>query len=133
MPSVRDIGVPSLCWNRCSSAAAGVVVHQEGAAADAGRLRLDQGQHHLHGDRRVDRRAALLEHLVSGIDRQRIGGRDHVLARRPAGLVGIPGGDFGRALGGLLGVCGEYERRGGQHRKGAGKGEQLRLDHGLSG
>ena len=30
--------------------------HQESAAADAGRLRLDQRQHHLRRDRRIDRR-----------------------------------------------------------------------------
>ena len=58
-----------------SSAAAGAVsrpviglypaaagVQQEGAAADAAGLRLDQRQHHLHRDGRVHRRAAGLEH-----------------------------------------------------------------------
>jgi hypothetical protein len=93
-PVVRDSGLPSGSWNRCSSADGGavsrpskdctllaVVVHQEGAAADAGRLRLDQRQHQLGGDGGVDRGAALLQHLVAGFDRQRIGGGHHVFAR----------------------------------------------------
>ena len=64
-------------------------MQQERAAADAAGLRLHQRQHHLHGDRGVDRRAAGLEHLVAGVGGQRVGRRDRELASRPAGLVGV--------------------------------------------
>ena len=41
--------------HRLSFFSRGVVKEQEAAAADAGGLRLDQGQHHLDRDGRVDR------------------------------------------------------------------------------
>ena len=52
-----------------------IVVHEERAAGDTGALRLDQPEHRLHGDRGIDRLAALLENLDARIDRQRIGSR----------------------------------------------------------
>ena len=52
---------------------------QEPAAADAGGLRLHQRQHHLHGDRRIDRIAALAQDVEPGLRRQRIGGNDHLV------------------------------------------------------
>ena len=56
---------------------AGVVVDHEGAAAETGALRLDQAQHRLHRDRRIDGRAALAQHLDARRHRQRIGRRHH--------------------------------------------------------
>jgi hypothetical protein len=53
-----------------------VPVQQEGAAADAGGLRLDEAQHHLHRDRRVHRTAAAREHRTACLDRQRMRCRD---------------------------------------------------------
>jgi hypothetical protein len=55
--------------------------HHEGPAAEARRLRLDQTQNRLHRHRRIDRRAALAQHLQPGLDRQRIGRRDERPAR----------------------------------------------------
>jgi hypothetical protein len=120
MPSVRDSGVPSGRWNRCLAAVEGlhllaVVVHQEGAAADARRLRLDQGQHQLGGDGGIDRAAALFQHRVAGLDGQRIGRRHHVLARGPAGLFVPAAGRLRGLLQGLDGILGDG---------GAGKGGQ---------
>lgn len=73
-------------------------MRQEGAAANAARLRLDQRQHHLHRNGRVDGRAARLEHLVARVGGQRVGrGHGKLLggptlvfggARRALGLVG---------------------------------------------
>src|SRR5262249_27593359 len=51
-------------------------VQHERPAADAGSDRLSQAEHHLHRDRRVDRGAAALEHVVPRIDRERMRGRD---------------------------------------------------------
>jgi len=51
-------------------------VQQECAAGDPGALRLDESEHRLHRNRRVDRVAPLAQNLKSGIDRQRIGGSD---------------------------------------------------------
>ena len=62
--------------DRADDTRAGLVVHQEGAAADAGALRLDEAEHGLDGHRGVDGLAALLENLHPRIHRQRIGG-DH--------------------------------------------------------
>ena len=71
---------------------------QERAAADAGRLRLGQPEHQLHGDRRVDRRAALREDRVAGVDRVRIGRRDHPVPRGDRLLVDPAGRMLGRGL-----------------------------------
>ena len=57
-------------------------VQEERAAADAGGFRLDQPQHHLHRDRRIDRRAAAREHRIAGLRRERMRRRDHELPRR---------------------------------------------------
>ena len=51
-----------------------VVVQEECAAGDPGALRLDESEHRLHRNGRVDRVAPLAQNLESGIDRQRIGG-----------------------------------------------------------
>ncbi len=49
-----------------------VVMQQEPAAADAGGLRLDQSQHHLHGNRGIDRTAAFAQDLPPRLHRQRM-------------------------------------------------------------
>ena len=54
-----------------------VEMQQEAAAADARGLRLDDAQHHLHGDRRIDRRAAAAQDVEPGLGGQRVGRRDH--------------------------------------------------------
>ncbi len=63
-------------------AVAGIVMKHEGAAAESRTLRLHQPQNRLHGDRRVDRRAAGLEDFDAGRHRMRIGRRDHERPRR---------------------------------------------------
>ena len=88
----------------------------EGAAADAGGLRLHQGQHQLHRDGGIHRRAARLDHLIAGIHRQRVGGGHHEGTALPALLVGPATGGLGgdQGLGGrsimegiLRGAAGE--------------------------
>jgi hypothetical protein len=49
------------------AAVAGVVIVEEGAAAEARALRLDQREHGLDGDRRVDRAAAAAEDVHAGL------------------------------------------------------------------
>ena len=71
-------------------AAAGVEHHHEGAAAEPRGLRLHQPQHRLHRHRRIDRRAAVAQHLQSRLDRQRIGG-GHEGPARERGLDGRRG------------------------------------------
>src|SRR5205814_5127091 len=61
---------------RAQLAAPGIVVEEEGAAADAGALRLDEPEHRLYRYRGVDRLASPGEDLEPGIDGERIGGRD---------------------------------------------------------
>ncbi|MNX97196.1 hypothetical protein D3C86_1295510 [compost metagenome] len=56
-----------------------VPVHDEGAATDAGGLRLHQRQHGLHGDSGVDGRAPRAQDLAPGLGGQRIGRGSHVL------------------------------------------------------
>ena len=109
-----------------------VVIHQERAAADAGRLRLDEREDQLRRDGRVDRRAALLQHLVARLDGQRIRGRHHVLACGPAGLLAIAARGLGGALQGrrVLGDCNGGIEGGGQYAA-HDEGEQL-LDHTIS-
>ena len=70
-------------------------VQQEGAAADAARLRLHQGQHHLHGNGCVDGRTPGLEDLVARIRGQRVGGGHGKFLGGPAGLFGVAGRAFG--------------------------------------
>jgi hypothetical protein len=58
------------------------VVHEhEAAAANAGRLRLDETEHELNRDRCVDCAAALRQHAVARIRRERIRRCDHPMAR----------------------------------------------------
>ena len=45
-------------------------------------MRLDHAQHHLHRDRRIDRRAAAAQHVEACLDRQRMGGGNHLLRFR---------------------------------------------------
>ena len=59
-----------------------VVIVEEGAAADARALRLDQRQHRLDRDRRVDRASAALQHLDLRPRGQRVGGDDERSPRR---------------------------------------------------
>ncbi len=62
-----------------------VEMEQEPAAADAGRLGLDDIEHHLRGDRRVDRTAAAGQRAHAGVHGVRVRGGDHV-----ASSVGDP-------------------------------------------
>ncbi len=59
--------------------------HDHRAATDPGRLRLNQGQHRLHRNRRINRRTALTQHLAPGLGGQRIGSGGHVFA----GVTGL--------------------------------------------
>ena len=72
-----------------------VGVQQECPTANAAGLGLHQGEHHLHGDGRIDGRAPGLEYLVTGIGRQRVGGCHSKLGCGPAGLFGIARSAFG--------------------------------------
>ena len=72
-----------------------VVDQHERAAADAGALRLDQVQHQLRGDRRVDRAAAAREDRVARVHRVRVRRGDHESARRDRRPVGPAGRAFG--------------------------------------
>ncbi len=74
----------------------GLVVQQEPAAADTRALRLDQREHHLHGDRRVHGRTALAQYQPPDIRGDRIGRDDHLALG--AGH-GAGGGDRRRAFG----------------------------------
>ena len=71
-----------------SGCAPGVVVEQEGAAADPRGLRLDDVEYHLHCDRRIDGAAAGAKDRPAGFGGVRVGRRNHVpradhgLARR---------------------------------------------------
>src|SRR5690606_21516756 len=53
-----------------------IPVENEGAAADARRLRLDEVEHHLHRYRGIQRTAALAENSDAGLRRQRMGRGD---------------------------------------------------------
>jgi hypothetical protein len=64
----------------------GVVVQHEGAAAEAGALRLHQTQHGLHGHRGVDCGAARAQDLHAGRGGERMGGRDQAGAGRLLGV-----------------------------------------------
>jgi len=73
-------------------------MHEEGTAADARGLRLDQGQHHLGVDGRVDGGTPGSQHLAAGLGGQRVGGGDHVFGGdgRRSGLGGGRCGGLGR-------------------------------------
>ena len=84
-------------------AAPGVVNEHERATAYAGRLWFDQVEHHLYGDRSVDRRAAAAQDPVAGVRGERVGGRDHLVPGADRVLdrpVGRPFGGAGAGLGG---------------------------------
>src|SRR5215471_11782849 len=49
-----------------------IVEQHECAAADSRRLRFDEYQHELHGDRRIDGAAPLQQHRIAGIHCERI-------------------------------------------------------------
>jgi hypothetical protein len=88
-----------LAWRRLAAVPGlhvpAVPVQQEGAAADAAGLRLDQGQHHLHRHRRIQRTATGHKDLPAGLGGQRVGGRHRHAPERPARL----GLQAGRTLG----------------------------------
>ena len=78
-----------------------VVVQQKSTTANATGLRLYQGQHHLHRNGGVHRCAACLQHLVTRIAGQRVGGRHAALFEVPTrfGLVAAGGlGQIGDAV-----------------------------------
>ena len=75
-----------------------VVDQHERAAADAGRLRLDQVEDHLCGDRGVDGAAAANQHVARDARRDRVGGDRHQRARGRDVLAREAGGDL-RAFG----------------------------------
>ena len=55
------------------------------------RLRLDEVEHELHGDRGIDGRAARAQDLAAGLGGVAVGGGDHVAlgeGERPRGGVG---------------------------------------------
>ena len=87
-----------------------VPVQQEGAASDAAGLRLDEREHHLHRDRRIERAAASLERLVAGVGGQRIGRSHHEAQRRPARLFGEARGAFGQLRDGVVKTRGGLRR-----------------------
>jgi hypothetical protein len=100
-----------------------VVVQQERTAADAARLRLDQTQHHLHGDGRVDGRAASFKDCVTRVGGQRMGCSYSKVLGRPAGFVGVARRCFGlqqraRRLAQCRGRCRTSRQQGGQTRCG---------------
>lgn len=98
-----------------------VPVEEEGATADTGGLRLDQRQHGLHGDGRVDGRAALPQDAPARFRRERVGGGGHVLlgvGRRHAGAVAR--GHLRRAR--RLGRDGRRAGHGGRRRHGGPRG-----------
>ena len=68
----------------------GLVVQHEGTTAQAGRLRLHQPQHGLHGYGSINRRAARRQNIAARLGGQRVGRDHHVgigLHRCFAGLV----------------------------------------------
>jgi hypothetical protein len=73
---------------------AAIVVEQEGAAANAARLRLDQAEHHLGADCRVDRRPAGSEQGHTGFAGQRMRRRHGKLPPLPASLNRVLRGTF---------------------------------------
>ncbi|MCY1355985.1 hypothetical protein D9M68_526480 [compost metagenome] len=80
-----------------------VVIHDEGAAADAGGLRLDQVQHHLCRDRGIDGGAAVLEHVAGDLGRERVVGHRHIGLAVDRRLGRVASGLLGRAR-----IAGQY-------------------------
>ena len=85
---------------------------QEGAAADAGALRLDEVEHELDRDGRVDGAAARREDLPAGLGRERVRGGDHVLRRGAGPLSRAAGRRLGRERGERAAPAGAREREG---------------------
>ncbi len=73
---------------------------QEGAAADAGGLRLDHVERHLRGDGRIDGAASLPQDGEAGLGGERVGRHHHLPLRRDEGLGAC---QIARALGLLVG------------------------------
>ena len=71
-----------------------VPIEDEGAAADARGLRLDQIEHHLCGDCRVDRAAALAQHGEACFGGERLGCDHHMPLRLDQRLRGEAAGDL---------------------------------------
>ena len=63
MVGVADAGAVSRPSKLVIFFFAGIPQQHERAAADAGRFRLDQRQHHLRRDGRIHRRSARAQHL----------------------------------------------------------------------
>ncbi len=59
--------------------------HNHRPATDPGRLRLNQRQHRLHRNRRINRRTTLTQHLPPGFGREWIGSSGHVFI----GMTGL--------------------------------------------
>jgi hypothetical protein len=90
---------------RGQTAAGLVPIDEEGAAADAGALRLDQVEHELDRDRRIGCAAAGAQDLPAGRGGERVGGSGHVALRRAERLGGAAGRGFRRGSDGLGRSC----------------------------
>lgn len=88
-----------------------VEVQHEGAAPDAGRLRLDEVERHLCCDRRIDRAAAFGEDVACHARRDRIGRHRHHGARRDGVLAREAGRDFRTAGGQARAAAGDRGAR----------------------
>ena len=103
-------------------------MQQKSAAADAAALRLNQGQHHLHGDGRIGGTAAGFEHLVARVGGQRVGGSNGKFFSRPTRFFGVAGAAFG-----LRGrVVGEAWRGGAAAEQSERQGDGSHEGHGPS-
>ena len=72
-----------------------VVVEQKCTAANATRLRLNQREHHLHRDGRVQCRPALAQDVQARLAGQRVGGAHPLACKVNAALAVQAGGGFG--------------------------------------
>ena len=80
-----------------------IKMQQKSPAAYAAALGLDHAQHHLHGNRRVDRAAACAQDLVARLGGQRVGCSNRKSACRKNG--------FFDTCAGQLGLCGRTDLR----------------------
>ena len=71
---LRRRGLPAVINSQFAGCA--IQIGQEGAATKAGTLRLDQRQHRLHGNRRIDGTTAPFQNILTRFRRRRIGGND---------------------------------------------------------
>ena len=93
-----------------------VPVEREGAAADAGALRLDEVEHHLDRHGGVGGGPARAQDFGAGLGRERVGGGDHEIGGRDGDLLGDGGGGLGldaRVL--APGGCGDQRGREQRH------------------